>query len=95
MDHGHSGGDDGPGPGAFIAILVGFKLWTLLVILLVATSWDTAGFLAATHVLWILVGTVALWGPAVLWYRLVRVRRRRRELLRAEWEVEDTQRTRR
>ncbi|ACZ39164.1 glycosyltransferase 87 family protein [Sphaerobacter thermophilus] len=94
MDHGHSGSDDGPGAGAFIAILVGFKLWTLLLILLVATSWGTVGFLAATHVLWIMVGMVALWGPALLWYRLIRMRRRRRELQRAEWEVEDTQRTR-
>lgn len=95
MDDGHADDEQSPGLWSFVAILLGFKLWTLLLILLFATSWATVRFLIATHVLWISIGAVVLWGPAILWFRLIRARARRRELQRAEWHVEDTQPTRR
>lgn len=80
----------GPSPWVFFGILLGFKLWTLLLVLIVAATWDTVEFILATHVLWITVGAFLLWAPVLFWVRLMRVRARRRELLRAEWEVEDT-----
>ncbi|MDI3340183.1 MAG: hypothetical protein QJR03_06580 [Sphaerobacter sp.] len=78
-----------------MGILVGFKLWTLLVILLVATSWRTVWFIIATHALWVFIGLAVLWGPAIFWLRLCRARARRRQLVRAEWEVETPHQTRR
>lgn len=77
-------------PWAFAAILVGFKIWTIGLIVVFTGSWGAFWFLVSSHVLWLIVGAVALWGPAVFWARLVRIRARRRELQRAEWEIEDT-----
>lgn len=76
----------------FAGILVAFKAWTLLLILVFSSSWETVQFLAANHVLWFAVAAVLLWGPALFWFRLVRLRARRRALIRSEWEVEDSQR---
>ncbi|HET9017734.1 MAG TPA: hypothetical protein VFN57_19180 [Thermomicrobiaceae bacterium] len=76
-------------PWPFVAILVGFKIWTLGLIIAFTGSWGVVWFLVSSHVLWIVLGAVALWSPAVFWTRLVRVRRRRHELQRAEWQVED------
>lgn len=84
--------EENASPWAFAAILVGFKLWTLILIVVVTGSWGAVWFLISSHVLWITLGLVALWGPAVFWTRLVRVRARRRELQRAEWHVEDASR---
>ncbi|HUZ03563.1 MAG TPA: hypothetical protein VMU89_24730 [Thermomicrobiaceae bacterium] len=82
--------EDNASPWAFAAILVGFKVWTLILILAFTGSWGAFWFLVSSHVLWITGGAIVLWGPALFGTRLLRVRARRRELQRAEWEVEDT-----
>ncbi|MCM8750627.1 hypothetical protein NET02_15890 [Thermomicrobiaceae bacterium CFH 74404] len=74
----------------FIGILVAFKLWTVLLIVIYSSRWETVQFLLANHVLWFVAGAVLLWGPALFWARLLRLRARRRELIRSEWEVEDS-----
>ena len=74
----------------FIGILVAFKLWTVLLIVTYSAKWETVQFLLANHVLWFVVGAVLLWGPALFWARLLRLRARRRDLIRSEWEVEDS-----
>ncbi len=74
----------------FALILIGFKLWTVLLIALYSWNWATVRFLLANHVLWVVVGAVLVWGPVVFWLRLIRLRARRRELIRSEWEVEDS-----
>lgn len=91
----HTGGDENEHVSAwpFVLILVGFKIWTLILILVMATSWDAVEFIIASHVLWLLIGAAVLWGPAFFWWRLVRARRRRAELQRAEWEVEQPRTT--
>ncbi|MBX6340922.1 MAG: hypothetical protein IRY97_00565 [Thermomicrobiaceae bacterium] len=79
---------------AFFGVLVAFKIFTLLLIVVLMASWSTLEFLVATHVLWLCVGLLVASGPAVFWYRLLRVRRRRAALQRSEWQVEDTHRVR-
>jgi len=74
----------------FIGILVAFKLWTVLLIVIYSSTWETVQFLVANHVLWFTVGAALVWGPALFWVRLMRLRAQRRELIRSEWEVEDS-----
>jgi hypothetical protein len=78
---------------AYFGILVGFKIFTLVVILWLTSSWEAVVFVVASHVLWISVALVLVAGPAAFWARLVRVRRRRRRLLHQEWHVEESQGT--
>lgn len=92
-DHEHDVDEESPSPWAFVAILVGFKIWTLILILIYVTSWSAVWFVIASHVLWISIAAVVLWAPTLLWLRLFRGRAKRRKLLRQEWEVEDTQTT--
>lgn len=87
--------EESPSPWAFVGILVGFKLWTLLLILIFVTSWSAVWVVIATHVLWISIAAIVLWAPTIFWMRLFRGRAKRRKLQRQEWEVEDTPATRR
>lgn len=79
---------------AFFGVLVGFKIVTLILIYVVAASWSTIGFFLASHVLWIAVGAIVIWAPALFWTRLVRVRAKRKQLLQEEWRVDEKHRTR-
>jgi hypothetical protein len=79
----------------FFGVLVAFKIWTVILILTLVTSWSTLAFLAATHVLWLALGAFLLWAPFLFWSRLVRVRAKRRKLQHAEWNVETTEASRR
>jgi hypothetical protein len=74
---------------SFGLILVCFKVWTVVLIFRFSWDWDTVRYLLMNHVVWIVVGAVIAWGPALFWLRLVCLRARRRQLLRSEWEVED------
>ncbi|HET7035362.1 MAG TPA: hypothetical protein VFI42_06740 [Thermomicrobiaceae bacterium] len=79
---------------AFFGVLVAFKVFTLILIFALITSWETLAFLVLGHALWIGIAAVVFWSPALFWLRLHRVRRRRRRLLRAEWNVEEPNPTR-
>ncbi|HVX29260.1 MAG TPA: hypothetical protein VHA53_02180 [Nitrolancea sp.] len=75
---------------AYFGILVAFKLFTLVAILVYMSSWQAIVFVVASHVMWIGVGAILVAGPATFWARLVRVRSRRRQLLAQEWHVEES-----
>lgn len=79
---------------AFFGVLVAFKVFTLILIFALITSWETLAFLVLGHALWIAVAVVVFWGPLVFWLRLFRIRRRRSRLQRAEWNVEEPNPTR-
>lgn len=79
----------------YVGVLIGFKLWSFFLIYLFWGGLDTLGYLIGTHVLWILVPAAVIWAPALFWLRLVRVRRRRRALEEAEWNVHETPRAQR
>jgi hypothetical protein len=72
----------------FAGVMIGFKLWSIVLIYLVGGGEGTTAFLLGTHVLWIVIPLALLWAPVLYWYRLYRVRRKRRVLLEAEWNVE-------
>jgi len=76
---------------AYFGILIAFKIFTLIVILWLTASWQSAVFLIASHVLWIAVALVIFAGPAAFWARLMRGRAKRRQLIRQEWHVEESQ----
>ncbi|MEX2426094.1 MAG: hypothetical protein WD401_04945 [Thermomicrobiaceae bacterium] len=71
----------------FAGVLVGFKLWSILLIYLIGGGEGTTTFLLGTHVLWLAVPVVLLWAPAIFWYRIIKVRRKREQLLESEWNV--------
>jgi dolichyl-phosphate-mannose--protein O-mannosyl transferase len=71
----------------FAGVMVGFKLWSVILIYVVAGGEGTTTFLLGTHVLWIVIPLALLWAPLMFWYRLYRVRRRRQTLLESEWNV--------
>jgi len=73
----------------FGGIVVGFKLWTILLAILFSAQWPTVWYLALNHVAWFAGLVLLVWGPLTFWYRLVRMRRRRGDLLRAEWEISE------
>jgi len=74
---------------AFVWTLFAFKIVTI-----VATFWAAAGsfeagmILLATNWFWLLIPAVAFAGPLAFHYRLRKVRRRRLEMVRAEWKLD-------
>jgi threonine/homoserine/homoserine lactone efflux protein len=82
--------EDRRGLYAFLGVLVGFKIWTLIIILWLTSTWQTVVFLLAGHVLWLAGAAVLVAGPAAFWTRLIRVRAKRKKLQHAEWNVEET-----
>ncbi|MCX2727723.1 hypothetical protein OO015_09505 [Thermomicrobium sp. 4228-Ro] len=73
----------------FGGIVVGFKVWTVLLVIVFSVDWPTAWYLIFSHLAWFLGLLVLGSGPFLFWYRLFRVRRRREQLLRAEWEISE------
>jgi hypothetical protein len=71
----------------FGGVLIGFKLWSIVLIYLVWGEEGTTNFLLGTHVLWLGIPLLFVWAPIMYWIRLYRVRRRREDLLSAEWNV--------
>jgi tetrahydromethanopterin S-methyltransferase subunit E len=74
---------------AYFGVLLAFKIFTLIVILWLMSSWEAVVFVVASHVLWLIVGAILIAGPAAFWTRLVRVRARRRQLVHQEWHIEE------
>jgi heme/copper-type cytochrome/quinol oxidase subunit 2 len=70
--------------------LIAFKVWFAILLLTYAPTRDTTVWIAATHwPLLIIIGFLVVPGIAV--YRLVKVRAKREQLKRAEFEVESVQ----
>jgi dolichyl-phosphate-mannose--protein O-mannosyl transferase len=71
----------------YAGVLIGFKLWSVVLIYWFWGGEGTTTFLLGTHVLWIAIPIALVWAPAMFWLRLVRMRRKRRELQESEWNV--------
>ena len=69
----------------FLGLILGFKLATSIIIFVMEPSVWSATFLLAMQWYWLLAPLPFVLVPAIFWYRLVRVRRRRRRLIQAEW----------
>ncbi|HYU19444.1 MAG TPA: hypothetical protein VEQ11_12200 [Chloroflexota bacterium] len=72
----------------FLGVLAGFKIAIALVIFWMDPSGFAAGFLFVTGWYCLLVPIAALALPGVYWFRLLRARAKRRDLIRSEWLVE-------
>src|SRR5688500_7046602 len=73
----------------FIWVLFGFKLATVVAIFAVARSEEAAVLLAATTWYFLPIPVVAVAGTLLFRYRLHKVRRRREQLRRAEWLLDE------
>ncbi len=72
----------------FLGMAIGFKLITSLVIFWMQPSWSSAAFLWWMNWYWPFLPLVLLILPTMFWFRLRRVRAKRRDLIRAEWRVD-------
>jgi len=81
--------DDTTAAWAFVWTLFVFKIATLLATFYAAAgSMDAAFVMIAVNWFWIGIPMFAIWGPILYQYRKRRVRRRRDEMMRAEWMLE-------
>jgi len=75
---------------AFLWTLFAFKIVTAAVIWYVAAgSPESISLIVATTWLWLPIPIIAIGGPVLYRWRLIRQRRRREALRRAEWMQED------
>ncbi len=72
----------------FLGMAIGFKLVTSVLIFAMMPSAHSAIFLIGMNWYWLVLPIVVVALPAMFWFRLMRVRARRRELIRAEWRVD-------
>ncbi len=83
--------DDWSGAWAYLGVLVGFKLVGLAIIVwAMAQAGAVDGalqFLILYHVPVVLVLIALVYWPAAFWYRRLRARARRGQLIRGEWNV--------
>ena len=82
---------DGDGRAAlwtFLGMVIGFKLITSLLIFYLEPSFSSAVFLVGMNWYWPLLPLLLLVVPAMFWFRLRRVRAKRRKLILAEWRVD-------
>lgn len=68
-----------------ILTLLGFKLFAATVIVLTEPSPDAVLMVVFFNWPWIAAGIALAALPLIVWYRLLRVRARRAQLLRQEW----------
>jgi hypothetical protein len=72
----------------FGGMIAGFKIITSIIIFVMEPSLASAAFLLAMQWYWLLLPLPFVIVPALFWFRLWKVRRRRRQLIHAEWKVE-------
>jgi hypothetical protein len=77
----------------FVWILFGFKMATVVAIFAAARTEEAAVLLAVTTWYWLPIPIVAVAGTLLFRYRLHKVRRRREQLRRAEWLIEEVPET--
>lgn len=73
---------------AFVGMGIAFKVITSLIIFALRPTAASALFLLVMQWYWLLLPLPLVVVPALFWYRLWRVRRKRRRLIQAEWAVE-------
>lgn len=76
---------------AFVWVLIGFKVVTMILIFVHLRTVNSFLVLAATFWYWLPIIAFLIAGPVLFRYRLVRMRARREQLRRAEWMVEPDQ----
>jgi hypothetical protein len=69
--------------------MVAFKLVTALFILWLQPTIHGFAFLAFTNAIWVPVALIPAAIFGLFWYRRIKVRRRRRQLIDAEWNVRE------
>ncbi len=72
----------------FLWVLIAFKVITMVVIFAQMRTVNSFIFLAATFWYWIPIIGFLVAAPLAFRYRLMRMRRRRKELQRSEWMIE-------
>ncbi len=73
---------------AFLGILFAFKMATVVLIFWHMQTFETGMLLTATTWFWFPIAGLAVAGPLLFRYRLLRVRAKRERLRRAEWMLE-------
>ncbi len=76
---------------AFLWVLIGFKVVTMVLIFVHLRTFDSFLVLAASFWFWLPVVGFLIAGPVIFRYRLLRLRARREQLRRSEWMVEQDQ----
>ena len=74
---------------AFVGSLVTIKLFTSVMVLYYFPSWHTLMLVVALSIAWFIPPFFYLGLHTHRRYRLVKVRLRRKELMRQEWDVEE------
>jgi hypothetical protein len=69
--------------------MVVFKVVTALWIIWLQPSVHGAAFLVLTNTVWFALVAVPAAGAGLFWWRRIRVRRKRRQLIEAEWSVRE------
>ena len=71
----------------YIWVMVGFKLVTIAMILWFTHAFAAVAILIALHIPWIAAAVFLMGIPSAFWYRLIKVRARRSELIWQEYNV--------
>ena len=71
----------------YIWVMVGFKIVTAAFLLWYTHAFYTVAVLLALHIPWMVGALVLVAVPGAFWFRLIKVRARRAELIRQEFEV--------
>lgn len=72
----------------FVGMILVFKVVTSIIIFAMAPSAHAAIFLFGMQWYWLLLPLPLLVVPTMFWIRLRRVRKKRRQLIHAEWGVD-------
>ena len=73
----------------YIWVMVGFKVLTGIFLLYYTRTFYTWAVLIALHIPWLLAAVLLIVLPGACYWRMVKVRARRAELLRQEFHVEE------
>lgn len=76
---------------AFLWVLIGFKVVTMILIFVHLRTFNSFLVLAATFWYWLPIVGFLVAGPMLFRYRLMRTRARREQLRRSEWMIEQEQ----
>lgn len=81
--------DDHVAAWAFVWVLFVFKMATVFLIWWSSRSYETGVFLVATTWFWAAIPIIACAAPITFRWRLMKARKRRAQLQRSEWFVDD------